>query len=152
MSGEASRRIQVEFALLDRLLHDHSTLMNQVARREPEAWERSALAALLHAYYNGVENAFKILAAHRAGVPSSADWHAALLSSMTTASGCSPAVIDNALGSSLDEYMRFRHFFRHSYVFDLDWRKMRPLIEGLAAVDARFRDQVSAYLIAVPDA
>jgi hypothetical protein len=152
VSGEASRRIAVEFALLDRLLDDHAELVTQVAGRAPQAWERSALAALLHAYYNGVENAFKILAAKRAGVPSSADWHAALLASMTAASGLLPAVIDSDLGTALDEYMRFRHFFRHSYVFDLDWEKMRPLIEALAPVDARFREQVRAYLASVPEA
>jgi hypothetical protein len=150
VSADTARRIEVEFALIERLLADHAALATEVALRPPHAWERSALAAMLHAYYNGVENAFKILAPGRAGAPTSADWHAALLASMAAPSGVLPPVIDDSLASSLAEYMRFRHFFRHAYVFDLNWEKMKPLIEGLAAVHGRLCEQIRAYLAAAP--
>ncbi len=119
-------------------------------KRNPEAWERSALAALLHGFYNGVENAFKMLAASRGGVPSSPDWHSVLLQSMAAPAGSNRPVIERDLAFALEEYMRFRHFFRHAYVFDLNWEKMKPLTEELEGVFARFAAAVRAYLAAVP--
>jgi hypothetical protein len=152
VSAEVQARVDVEFALMRRLIADHAALVSESRRRGPEPWERSALAALLHAFYNGVENTLKLVAARRGGVPSSADWHAALLRRAAMPVGPAPALVSPDLAETLEEYMHFRHFFRHSYVFDLNWEKMRPLIEALDEVFGRFESQVRAYLAAVPDA
>jgi hypothetical protein len=36
-------------------------------------------------------------------------------------------LLSEELHDALNEYLRFRHVFRHAYSFDLDWRKMSPL-------------------------
>ena len=30
----------------------------------------------------------------------------------------------------LDDYITFRHLFRHTYTFDLRWDRMKPLVLG----------------------
>ena len=30
----------------------------------------------------------------------------------------------------LDDYLAFRHFFRHAYLFTLEWDRMKPLVLG----------------------
>jgi hypothetical protein len=42
-----------------------------------------------------------------------------------------PALLSEELHDRLNEYLRFRHAFRSAYSFDLDWRKMFPLVQGL---------------------
>jgi hypothetical protein len=32
--------------------------------------------------------------------------------------------------SSFIAYLAFRHFFRHAYLFNLEWDRMKPLVLG----------------------
>lgn len=53
------KQIAVERELLNRLLDDHRPLLEKCVRAEPNRIELSALAAMLHSFYSGVENIFK---------------------------------------------------------------------------------------------
>jgi len=52
----------VEFAQLETLLEGHRPLVEQCERTAPGPVERSALAAMLHAFYTGIENLLKRVA------------------------------------------------------------------------------------------
>jgi hypothetical protein len=39
----------------------------------------------------------------------------------------------------LEPYLGFRHFFRHSYTFEIDWQKLKPLVENVEVVLRGFR-------------
>ena len=100
------------------------------------------MAATLHAFYTGLENIFKRLAAELDETPVRGDnWHRELLLRMKSAGPNRPALISPHLYEVLNDYMRFRHVFRNSYSFDLDWRKMAPLVLALAPT---FRELESA--------
>ena len=43
-------------------------------------------------------------------------------------------VIDEKLYIKLREYATFRHFYRHAYSFQLNWKKMKPLIDNIFEV------------------
>lgn len=45
--------------------------------------------------------------------------------------GLRPAVITAEMAAVLADYLEFRHFFRHSYGFDLDWNELKPKAEKL---------------------
>jgi len=38
--------------------------------------------------------------------------------------------------AALDEYLRFRHLFRNAYGFELDWTRIRPLLQRLGPLHA----------------
>lgn len=57
-----------------------------------------------------------------------------------------PAVIHRALANRLSDYLRFRHLFRHTYGFDLEWEKRRPLAEGMAGTLEELRTELTAFL------
>jgi hypothetical protein len=93
--------------------------------------ELSALAVVLHSFYGGIENIFKRTALELGDrMPGSERWHKELLDVMAEPTGQRVSVISPELRGRLKEYMEFRHFFRHTYVFILRWDRMKPLVLG----------------------
>ena len=114
---------------LQRLVLGMHGLLAQCRTTAPTEIELSALAALLHSFYTGVENIFKRVAVELDGEPVRGDsWHRELLLRMKSPTAHRPALLCEELHDSLNEYLRFRHVFRNAYSFDLDWQKMSPLV------------------------
>jgi purine/pyrimidine-nucleoside phosphorylase len=125
VSPKLRKQIQVDLNQLRALLNRHPALLARCAQETPSDVELDALAALLHAFYTGVENIFKRIALEQDGnLPKSAVWHADLLNSMAEPSAMRPAVITQDLRKTLRGYLDFRHVFRHAYTFELQWSKM----------------------------
>jgi uncharacterized protein YutE (UPF0331/DUF86 family) len=57
-----------------------------------------------------------------------------------------PAVIDEELYLLLEDLRGFRHVFRHSYTFELDWERERLVARKFRRVAAMLRDQVEEFL------
>ena len=153
MWDKLRKQVAMERQELHRLLEIHSPLVLQCATRPPGAIELSALAAMLHAFYNGIENILKRIAAEVDGrVPGGEFWHRELLEAMTKPNEVRPAAISEALGERLREYLEFRHVFRHAYTFDLRWEKMSALVQGCQDTLASFEVELDAFLRAGPGA
>jgi hypothetical protein len=92
----------------------------------------SALAAMLHSFYGGVENIFKRVTLELGErLPAGQSWHKELLDSMTNETDKRFPLISPELKKRLKDYLEFRHFFRHSYVFDLEWERMKTVVLDL---------------------
>jgi len=132
------RAVRLEREQLRRLLDEYRPLFGKCAANPPNLTELTALASVLHSFYNGVENILKRVATELdGGAPGGQFWHRQLLDSMRIPGKSRPAVLSDGLAARLDEYMQFRHLFRHSYSFDLDWASMKPLVLGC---EDRFRE------------
>jgi len=119
----------VERQQLQRLLEHYRPLLEKCALNPPNDHELSALAAMLHSFYNGIENIFKRIAAECYDrSPQGQAWHRELLDLMAQPGRTGPAAISQSLVVRLDAYLDFRHFFRHSYVFHLRWDRMKSLV------------------------
>lgn len=135
---------------LQRLMATHQELLSRVRDREPGVDEIPALAAILHSSYSGIERLLKRVAIEVDGeVPRGEFWHTELLESMARASPKRPAVLSQSLGETLQEYMDFRHVFRHAYTFELRWRKMARLALTMQATLRRVEDELGAFLKAI---
>lgn len=108
----------------------------------------SAGGVVIHDFYNTVEKTFRQIAEEiDGGVPGGVAWHQQLLQRMTIIiSERRPAVIDEALARSLNEFLRFRHLFRHIYGFELEWERIRPLLEDLPKVKGEFIRQIDGFI------
>lgn len=123
------RQQATEREQLQRLLSGIHPLLAQCRTTAPTEIELAALAATLHSFYTGVENIFKRVTVELDGEPVRGDaWHRELLLRLKTSAAHRPALLSEALHDTLNEYLRFRHVFRNAYSFDLDWRKMSPLV------------------------
>lgn len=108
-------QVALEQEQLHRLLDIHRPLLDKCAVSPASNIELSALAAMLHSFYNGIENIFKRTAVELDGVtPSGEYWHKELLDAMTQATSKRPPVLSAGLRGQLKEYMEFRHLFRHA--------------------------------------
>ena len=129
MWPELAREIGVERESLDRLLAMHHELIVKCGSTPPDHIETSALSAMLHSFYTGIENLFKRVAVHLdQGMPQGEMWHSRLLDSMVVPTADRPVVISDELRDHLRGYLSFRHVFRHAYAFELRWSKMSPLV------------------------
>jgi hypothetical protein len=141
------RQIAVEQEQIDRLIEIHRPLLLQCQNVAPNGIELSALAALLHSFYTGVENVFKRVALDLdRRLPGGETWHRDLLEQMARCVEHRPAVISEALRGTLREYLQFRHVFRNAYSFDLDWEKMSGLVLNCEAVWRRLEAELTAFV------
>ena len=102
MSDKLRREIAVERGLLSRLPQTHKALRECCAEEELGPVEISALAAMLHSFYTGVENVLKRIAVHiDGGPPHGPAWHSRLLDRMAEGMERRPAVISDNLTDSL---------------------------------------------------
>jgi len=146
-SDKLRKQVAVELEQLNRLLESHRPLLAKCAACTPDVIECSALAAMLHAFYTGVENIFKRIAVECDGGPPVGDtWHRLLLDSMMRPGPARPAVISPALRESLRGYLDFRHVFRHAYTFDLRWEKMAALVAQCESVLRQLESALKVFL------
>ena len=147
MSPDLRQELTNEREQLHLLLTTHGGLLGRCRSQEPTVDELAALAAILHAFYNGVENLFKRIAvALDGGSPRSQVWHSTLLDSMKCAGATRPAVISEDLGELLHEYLNFRHVFRHAYSFELRWVRMKHLVHASADTLERLEVELDRFL------
>lgn len=62
------------------------------------------------------------------GLPTGDAWHRQLIDRMAKPTDLRPAVLSQDLYDILSEYLAFRHVFRSSYSFHLEWEKMSSLV------------------------
>lgn len=129
MWDKLRKQVAVELEQLEELIEVHRPLLDKLEKAAPTAIELSALAAMLHSFYTGIENIFKRVCVELGGaLPSGAAWHRELLDSMSKPNDLPGIVISPELGRRLEEYLKFRHVFRQAYSFQLQWEKLSPLV------------------------
>ena len=141
-------QVNLELEQLDQLLATYRPLLGRCETAAPDEIELAALAAMLHSFYNGVENLLKRIAVETGeGLPAGDLWHRRLLDQMAEATSVRPAVLTEDLRSTLRLYLDFRHVFRHSYTFDLRWDKMREPVLQCDQTLTALRESLEGFLI-----
>jgi hypothetical protein len=147
---QVAKEIRFQLAMLERLLTSYETLLARVAQfpeQEISLIETTALASVLHSFYNGLESIFQIVAKRIDDQPPANDrWHQTLLEQMTSTTPECNAVLTVETKIRLQEYLAFRHFYRHSYSFFLDWRRIALLIVPLPDVALTVRAEIEKWL------
>ena len=110
------------------------------SRRRPRRPSRKPAVALHHAY-GAIESALaRVARTIDGGLPEGADWHQALLESMTLdIESVRPAVLCADSVARLRPLLAFRHFFRHAYAATWDAGRLAALRDDALAARAPLR-------------
>ncbi|MGY4706884.1 ribonuclease toxin HepT-like protein [Candidatus Bipolaricaulota sp. J31] len=132
---------------LDRVVREIEQVLSDIAATEPSYRDKAAIGAFLHSFYNGIENILKRIAEEvDHAVPLGSGWHRALLQRMASeVEGLRPAVLSSEMVEKLLPYLGFRHFFRHSYTFEIDWEKLKPLATSAREVLKGFKGELTRF-------
>ena len=104
--------------------------------------ELAGTASLLSSFYHGVENILKqALLASGVALPTGAAWHRDLLQT-----ACGQGIVSAGTRDRLAPYMAFRHFFTHSYGFELEPERMRPLLADVRPVHMSFATEARQFV------
>lgn len=139
-----------ELTALERVSREMQELLDECAR-PPTRTELRAIASILHEFYNGVERILeRIILGFQESLPQGSHWHTDLLIQVAEPrSGKRPAVIDGPLQTRLQDYLDFRHFYRHAYGYTLQWNQMRWKAENLPDTLEMLRGQLQVFFQAV---
>lgn len=148
MSGNpVLTQVPFEMSQLDQLFAVYAELLQRATQQSPDLVEMTALASVLHSFYNGLENIFLSIARHvDQQVPTGDRWHRALLVQMAHSTPTRAPVLSAELVATLTEYQGFRHFYRHSYSFFLSWDKLKPLVMDMSPTWHAARTELEAFL------
>lgn len=140
-------QIRFEIQQIDKLFDIYGTLLTSCGHKEPDLVEITAMASVLHSFYNGLEKLFEIIAKRIDDRPFLGEqWHKNLLSEMATPTPRRNPVISEGLKEKLVGYLGFRHFFRHSYSFFLEWEELNRLVIPLDEVWNEVKMEVESFL------
>ena len=120
---------------IDKLFSEYELIFQKIQNNIPDLFDMTILGSVLHSFYNGLENIFEIIAKKiDKKVPSGNKSHQELLHQMSIKMSNRDEVIHEKSYLKLREYATFRHFYRHAYSFQLNWEKMKPLIDDVHIV------------------
>jgi len=139
--------IQDEIQNIDDLFDKYAELFELARQKEPNSVDALALAALVHSFYNGLEKNF-ILISKRIDsyTPNTFAWHTELLIRMGEETNKRKAVLQEATLSDLQEYLGFRHFFRHCYSYHIDWLKLKPLVDNMQNTWDKVKKELEVFI------
>ena len=100
--------------------------------------ELAGVAALLHNFYNGIENVLKQVFRSRAlPIPQGESWHRDLL-----VAAVEKGILSDPLLEDLKRYLAFRHFFGHGYALNLLPGRMEPLVRDAEPVFIKLKGEI----------
>jgi len=137
--ANAREKIEAELENIERVFSD---LPSPDSLKQLSSLELAGVAALIHNFYNGVENIFKQLVISKGlSIPQGPSWHIDPIEICVA-----NQIISKTTSDMLKEYLSFRHFFSHAYSFDVDEERLAPLLERIKDVYKNLIKDVSRAL------
>ena len=147
MNDALKAKILFEISQIDRLLNDGTPLFDLCKLKEPDFVELSACAMVLQSFYNGIENVLILIFKYYDGkLPQSNRWHIELLEKAFISEESRKQILTGGIKTELEEYMKFRHFVRHSYGFQLEWERMEGLTKGIHSCWETFKENINKFM------
>jgi len=137
--ADLAEKIRAELENIDKVIEE---IPSHLILPKLSNLELAGAAALLHNFYNGVENILKqIMVSKNITLTESRTWHRELLEKAV-----SNKIISEECKNNLGQFLAFRHFFSHAYAFDLDPEKMEVLIESIQKVYSLFKKDIQKVI------
>ena len=147
MDNALKTKLLFEISQIDKLLNDSKPLLDLYEIKTPDFIEMSAGAMTLHSFYNGIENILTLILKFYDGqLPNSNKWHMEILEKAFVSDERRKNIFSIDLQTKLEEYLKFRHFVRHSYGFQLEWERMEDLTNGISTLWETIKKDINIFI------
>lgn len=126
------------------------TIYKKIEERKSKKgrWVVENIGYQLHNLYCAFEDLFKIIAAElENNIDDKSKYHFELLRRMSiTINGIRPRLLSDQSFHLLNNLRSFRHFFRHSYSYELDKRKVDIVLEDALKLKAVYKADIENFI------
>jgi len=148
LDNKLKEKIEHEILRLNKLFVSGKPLLDLCKIKEPDFVEASAAGSFLQSFYNGIESIIiLIFKTIEENIPNDAQWHKQLFEKAFEASEKRTIIFRNENREELAEYLSFRHYFRHSYGYELDWNRLKPLINGVEKTWKALEEDIRKFIL-----
>ena len=147
MANNVVSQIKFQIDQIDQLFDSDANLLEHSQKSTPDLVEITAIASVLHSFYNGVENIFLSIAKGMdESFPGGFQWHRDLLVRMTQKTHKRRRVISAEMAQRLAECLGFRHFYRYSYSFFLEWSEVEKLVPPFQNIWTQLKKELNLFI------
>jgi hypothetical protein len=147
LDNNTRAKIKFEISQIEKLLDSSKPVLDLCKLKTPDFIEMSAMALILHSFYNGIENILVLIYKNNGiGLPVGNKWHIELLERAFITTENERTIFRNELREPLNEYLKFRHFIRHAYGFQLEWERMEDLTKELDGIWIKVKEDITAFI------
>jgi hypothetical protein len=147
LDEKLKEKIEHEIFRINKLFDSGSPLLNLCKLKEPDFVEASAAGSFLQSFYNGIESIimliFKTL---KENIPNDLYWHKKLFEKTFESNEKRTAIFRNEYKEKFSEYLSFRHYFRHSYGYEIDWKRLKPLINYVEELWKKIEEDINIFI------
>lgn len=139
-------KLDLDLAAADRRAAEVAAVLGAFPGTDPDRGGVAIVAVALDHYYSSIEASLEMAArVFDAAAPAGADWHRSLLHAMRTTTQTRPAVVASQTADGLEDLLAFRHFLRHAYAADLEWKRMCRLAAALPELHRMVRADLAGF-------
>ena len=148
MDKNVKIKIGHEISRIEQLLSDAKPLIDLCNTKEPDFIEITAMAHILHSFYNGVESVIVLILKNiDEKLPNDYKWHKTLFNIAFGQNTRGFRIFQDEIKDLLEDYLSFRHFIRHSYSSELRWNDMKLLVENIEEVWKTIKVDFEVFVI-----
>jgi len=148
LDSKLKAKVLFEVSQIEKLLNDSKPLFDLCKVKKHDFIEMSATAMVLYSFYNGIENMLiLIFKFYDKQLPNSNKWHMEMLDKAFISRNERKQIFCNGIKERMEEHMKFRHFVRHMYGFQLEWEKMEGLLAGINDFWETIKENINSFLL-----
>jgi uncharacterized protein YutE (UPF0331/DUF86 family) len=130
-----------ELQNIDRTMNELYSLY-EPGKGEYSISEQAALATFMMNAFSGIENILKqMLLYDKLEINNAPGWHEKVLRKAGEIGIVPPELLQKLSG-----YLSFRNYFIYSYIFNIKWDDMKPLVDEIKDVVTQIRSEIDEYL------
>jgi hypothetical protein len=135
LDSTITQKIFFEIDQIDDHINASSSLFNLYKIREPDYVEKCGISMILHSFYNGIENILLLIIKNKdSNLPNGTRWHKELLDTAFEKTKNRTEIFREEIKIPLSEYLKFRHFVRNTYGFQLKWEDMKTMLFNIPII------------------
>jgi hypothetical protein len=147
LDDKLREKIEHEILRINKLFDSGKPLLDLCKFKELDFIEASAAGSFLQSFYNGIESIILLIfKAIKEDIPNDIHWHRKLFEKAFVANEKRTAIFKNDYKEQFIEYLSFRHFFRHSYGYEIDVVRLKPLINDVEILWKLIEEDIKNYI------